>query len=79
MREIELLADAQVTLLADRRKFAPYGLAGGGEGATGRAAMVAPDGQEQELPGKGSGQARAGDVLRVETPGGGGWGEASGE
>ena len=37
--EIELLADAQVSLLADRRKFRPYGLQGGGEGAAGRAGI----------------------------------------
>jgi N-methylhydantoinase B len=76
IREIEVLAPAQVTILADRRKFRPWGLQGGGEGASGRALMfVAEAEQGRELPGKCSLQAKAGDVLRMETPGGGGWGE----
>jgi N-methylhydantoinase B len=74
VREIELLADSQVTLLADRRKFAPYGLAGGSDGAKGRAVSIKADGREVELHGKGSVHADAGDAIRVETPGGGGWG-----
>lgn len=75
IREIELLADAQVTLLADRRKFRPYGLAGGEDGAPGRASLCSPGGVgETELPGKCSRKAHAGDILRLETPGGGGWG-----
>jgi N-methylhydantoinase B len=75
VREIELLADAEVTLLADRRKFRPYGLEGGGDGAAGRAVVVkAGGGEEIELPGKCSRQLKKGDVLRIETPGGGGYG-----
>jgi N-methylhydantoinase B len=77
VREIELLADAQVSLLADRRKFRPYGLHGGGEGAAGRAVVIEAGREtETELPGKCSRRASAGSVLRMETPGGGGWGEA---
>jgi N-methylhydantoinase B len=76
VREIELLADSQVTLLADRRKFAPYGLAGGADGAKGRAVLIKADGREMELRGKGSVYADKGDAVRVETPGGGGWGRA---
>jgi N-methylhydantoinase B len=76
IREIELLAPAQVTLLAERRKFRPWGLAGGGEGAAGRAIVTkALTGEPIELPGKCSLYLEAGDVLRIETPGGGGWGE----
>jgi N-methylhydantoinase B len=75
IREIELLGDADVTLLADRRRFRPYGLAGGEEGAAGRAAVVkAQSGEEIELEGKCSTKLASGDVLRIETPGGGGWG-----
>jgi N-methylhydantoinase B len=75
IREIELLAPAQVTLLAERRKFRPWGLAGGGEGAAGRAIVTkALTGETIELPGKCSLYLEAGDVLRIETPGGGGWG-----
>lgn len=75
IREVELLTNAEVTLLADRRKFRPYGLEGGGDGAVGRATVVkAESGGEVELPGKCSRQLKQGDVLRIETPGGGGYG-----
>ncbi|MGI9075352.1 MAG: hydantoinase B/oxoprolinase family protein [Bryobacteraceae bacterium] len=73
-REIELLGPAQVTLLTDRRVFQPYGLAGGAPGAKGRNVIV-EGGQERELPGKCNIHADAGTVLRIETPGGGGWGK----
>lgn len=73
VREIELLGDAQVTLLSERRVFAPYGLEGGAEGAKGRAFL-----NGNPLPGKCNVQVRAGDVLRIETPGGGGWGKKTG-
>ena len=73
IREIELLADAQVTVLADRRRLAPYGLAGGEPGATGSTVLLRRDGAHP-LPGKCSVSARKGDVVRIETPGGGGWG-----
>ena len=80
IREIELLADAQVTLLADRRNFRPYGLQGGGDGASGRAYLTRFDEthtpMEVALPGKCSRRVHRGDVLRLETPGGGGWGKA---
>jgi N-methylhydantoinase B len=75
IREIELLADAEVTLLADRRKFSPYGLSGGKDGAPGRATVLkAASGEAIELPGKCSRRLAKGDILRIETPGGGGWG-----
>ena len=73
IREIELLGPAQVTLLADRRVFAPYGLAGGGEAAKGSAMLLAND-ECTVLAGKCSLEAPAGALLRIETPGGGGWG-----
>ena len=75
IREVELLADAQMTLLAERRKFRPWGLEGGEDGAAG-VAWVAKAGSAEkvELPGKCSRQIAAGDVLHIETPGGGGWG-----
>jgi N-methylhydantoinase B len=76
IRELELLADAQVTLLADRRKFRPYGLEGGEDGAPGRAIITKSEsGEETELPGKCSIRLAKGDKLRIETPGGGGWGK----
>jgi len=75
IREIELLADAQVTLLADRLNFQPYGLEGGGPGQSGRATVTPANGAHPiELAGKCSRKLQKGDVLRLETPGGGGWG-----
>jgi N-methylhydantoinase B len=76
IREIELLADAEMTLLAERRRFRTYGLAGGEDGAAGRALVTRKvTGETEELPGKCSRKLNKGDVLRIETPGGGGWGE----
>jgi len=71
VREIELLSDARVTILSDRRKIRPYGLNGGEAGATGRTVLIS-GGKERTLAGKDSTDARAGDVIRIETPGGGG-------
>jgi N-methylhydantoinase B len=73
VREIELLAAAQVTLLADRRITQPWGLAGGESGASGQTAVVI-DCIEQLLPGKCTRELPAGTRLRIESPGGGGWG-----
>ncbi len=75
VREIELLTDAQVTLLADRRSRGPYGLAGGADGAPGRTTIIRRDGSEEEIPGKTSVRLRAGERVRIESPGGGGWGK----
>jgi len=75
LREIELLSDAEVTLLADRRTRGPYGLNGGGDGALGKAGVIRRDGSSQELPGKFNARLRKGERIRIESPGGGGWGE----
>jgi N-methylhydantoinase B len=76
IRDIELLAPAQVTLLADRRKIQPYGLNGGEAGLHGRAFVTRVGTHLPEpLPGKCSRALQAGDILRLETPGGGGWGK----
>jgi N-methylhydantoinase B len=74
VREVELLTESQVTVLADRRRFAPYGLAGGQSGACGRTSVIRAAGSREELPGKCNFRAQPGDVVRIETPGGGGWG-----
>jgi N-methylhydantoinase B len=75
IREIEVLADAEVTLLADRRERGPYGLAGGKDGVLGKAAVIREDRSSQDLPGKFNVRLRKGERIRIETPGGGGWGE----
>src|SRR3954468_14470360 len=74
VREIELLTDAEVTLLGDRRERGPYGLAGGADGAPGRAAVIHRDGSELEIGGKASVLWRRGERIRIESPGGGGHG-----
>jgi N-methylhydantoinase B len=76
VREIELLADSQVTLLCDRHKIQPYGLAGGTPGACGSAMLFSTTHESTLLPSKCSIQAVKGSTVRMETPGGGGWGGA---
>ena len=77
VREIEVLTDAEVTLLADRRSRGPWGLSGGSDGAPGKASIVRQDASEQQLPGKFNARLRKGERIRIETPGGGGWGANS--
>jgi N-methylhydantoinase B len=74
IREIELLTDARVSMLADRRKFAPYGLNGGSDAKRGRAEMIEPNGKKKALPGKFSVRMKSGSRLVIESPGGGGCG-----
>jgi N-methylhydantoinase B len=78
VREIETLAAARMSLLADRRERAPYGLAGGEDGEPGRDSIVR-QGRARRIPAKGSHELRPGDRVRIETPGGGGHGKASDE
>lgn len=70
VRELRLLRPLRVSLLAERRARAPFGLAGGLPGAPGRDTL---DGRP--LPSRATVDAPAGAVLRIETPGGGGYGE----
>ncbi len=73
IREIELLNEAQVTILSDRRQTHPYGLSGGQPGKTGHNLLLRA-GEVQALPGKIRVEAQPGDIISVHTPGGGGWG-----
>ena len=73
IRELEVLVDCQVTLLTERRSFHPYGLAGGEAGMTGENVLIR-DGIGSLLPGKGTLDLKAGDILSIRTPGGGGFG-----
>ena len=74
VREIEVLTDAEVTLLADRRVRGPWGLHGGAEGAAGNATILRADGSHEKLPGKFNVRLRKGEAIRIESPAGGGWG-----
>ncbi|VVM06433.1 N-methylhydantoinase B [Methylacidimicrobium cyclopophantes] len=76
IREIEFLADMDVTLLSERRRFPPYGLQGGANGKCGENVLI-DEGGEAFLPGKISFRARRGQILSIRTPGGGGWGRPS--
>jgi N-methylhydantoinase B len=73
VREIEVLTDAEVTLLAERRSHPPYGLDGGGNGQVGGARVIRGTGSS-DLPGKFNMRLRKGERIRIDTPGGGGFG-----
>ncbi len=74
VRELEFLCAAEVGLLADRRETAPYGLQGGVNAKRGKNTLKR-GATSKSLPGKTSFAVKAGDILRIETPGGGGWGK----
>jgi N-methylhydantoinase B len=74
-REIEFLEPATLSLMGERRRHQPWGLAGGGPGACGEDWLVR-DGEPLRLPGKVTLEVAPGDRLLVLTPGGGGWGAA---
>ncbi|KHK01189.1 hydantoinase B/oxoprolinase family protein [Desulfovibrio sp. TomC] len=76
VREIEALGAMEATVLSDRRLHGPWGLDGGGEGAAGVNVVTRRTG-EMVMPGKFHVRLRPGDRLRIETPGGGGFGRAS--
>jgi N-methylhydantoinase B len=73
-RDIRFLVPARVTVLSERRRRAPWGLHGGRSGGRGRNVLV-HGGREEDLPGKFTRAFEAGEVLSVQTPGGGGWGQ----
>ncbi|MCB0213757.1 MAG: hydantoinase B/oxoprolinase family protein [Anaerolineae bacterium] len=72
-REMELLHEAQLTLITERRQIAPYGADGGQPGQRGKNTLLR-EAQEIDLPGKTTQTLYKGDILRIETPGGGGFG-----
>jgi N-methylhydantoinase B len=106
IREVEFLTDVRASILSERRRFQPYGLAGGKPGMAGRNELFVPEnrkskfenrnsiresrnskleirnsklgkapGRARELPSKAIFNAPRGSVLRIVTPGGGGWGK----
>jgi 5-oxoprolinase (ATP-hydrolysing) len=74
VRRIRFLEPMTVSTLAGHRRVAPYGMAGGSPGALGRHYVERADGGVVEMAGADSVDVAAGDVLVVETPGGGGYG-----
>ena len=74
IREFEFLAAARGGILSERREKGAFGLEGGGSGAPGRNVLLR-GGAERRLPGRAALEIEPGDVLRIETPGGGGFGE----
>ena len=74
VRRVRFLAPMEAALLSTRRSVAPQGLAGGGGGALGRQTLYLADGAIKELPGCFSITVAPGDVVEIQTPGGGGYG-----
>lgn len=77
-RDLQVLEDCTVSLITERRESQPWGVNGGGPGASGENWLL-PGGDEtraRRLPDKCTVRLRAGDVVRMSTPGGGGWGRA---
>ena len=76
VREYEFLTRADVTILSDRRERGPYGLLGGQPGARGRNSVLRGT-RTIPILGKARFDVEAGDILRIESPGGGGYGKPS--
>jgi N-methylhydantoinase B len=75
VREIQALRACEGTLLADRRRTRAYGLAGGRSGQSARDQVMRSNGLAEPISGKSKFQLARGDVLSIQTPGGGGWGK----
>ncbi|OYX35307.1 MAG: 5-oxoprolinase [Caulobacterales bacterium 32-69-10] len=74
VRRLRFLQPMTAAILSDRRRVAPFGLAGGGAGALGRNSVARADGTVEALAGTDVAQMAAGDAIVIETPGGGGFG-----
>lgn len=77
LREYEMLTETSITLLSERRTSQPYGAQGGEPGACGQNTVIRAGGSVETLPAKVRVELRQGDRLRIETPGGGGFGPAN--
>jgi N-methylhydantoinase B len=75
VREVGFLEETEVTVISERQSRGPYGLAGGEPGMPGRTLLIDVDGTETVLPAKTTIVCQPGQRLRIETAGGGGWGE----
>jgi len=76
-RDLQLLVDGPVTLLTERRARGPSGARGGSDGSAGENVLIR-EGKETPLSAKVTFEARAGDIVSIRSPGGGGWGEPDG-
>ena len=74
VREFEFLTDTEVTFITERRTCAPYGVNGGESGKRGQNTLINKR-LEKSLPSKADLNVAKGDIIRIETPGGGGWGK----
>jgi 5-oxoprolinase (ATP-hydrolysing) len=75
IREFEFLAPLDISLLTQNRTQGAAGMAGGGCGAPGRQILTQPECEPEPLASIASARVQAGAVLKIETPGGGGWGK----
>jgi 5-oxoprolinase (ATP-hydrolysing) len=76
IRELEPLRPLTMSILSERRTLRPYGLAGGEPAACGINLLVRKNGIVVNMGGRCSGMLKIGERLRIETPGGGGYGKA---
>jgi 5-oxoprolinase (ATP-hydrolysing) len=75
VREFEFLAPLTVSLLTQHRTTRPYGMNGGEEGERGRQTLIRRDGSAEDIPPSATFDVVAGERVRIETPGGGGFGQ----
>ncbi|MFQ5330176.1 MAG: hydantoinase B/oxoprolinase family protein [Thermodesulfobacteriota bacterium] len=78
VREIRFLKPAEVTIISERRRIAPYGMEGGGAGKRGANLYIMRNGEEVSLPHRAAVKLGGGGSILIETPGGGGYGKVKG-
>ena len=76
VKAIKVLVPCIVSIQSERRKIAPWGLKDGDPGIPGRNQMILPNGNIEELPSRFTKKVDTNSIIRVQTPGGGGWGKA---
>lgn len=77
VRTLEFTKTLTVSILSERRKYRPWGLAGGDFASPGKNELIRANGSITDLGGKNSFEVENGDVVTIRTPGGGGWGKPS--
>ncbi len=77
VKDIQFLTDVEITMISERRRLAPYGLLGGESGKVGKNYIIFKNGRKKTLPSKFHIRLKKGDRIRIETPGGGGYGKSS--